>query len=80
LKLHLHHYSKIKIQKESENSRNQGFPYYIFLHDDRRIRIWILEAQKHVDPVDPDPDSDPDPQHWFLLLKNMYLYNFGVED
>jgi hypothetical protein len=34
-----------------------------------RIRIhtsdlWIRirEAQKHVDPV--DPDSDPDPEHW----------------
>jgi hypothetical protein len=25
LKLHLHHFSKIKIQKESQNSRNQGF-------------------------------------------------------
>jgi hypothetical protein len=29
------------------------------LLDDRRIRIRIQEAQKHVDPVDPDPDSDP---------------------
>jgi hypothetical protein len=27
---------------------------------DQWIRIWILEAQKHVDP---DPDSDPDLQH-----------------
>ncbi len=26
----------------------------LFLHDGRRI--WIREAQKHVDPVDPDPD------------------------
>jgi hypothetical protein len=26
------------------------------LHDDRRIRIQIQEAQKHVDPVDPDPE------------------------
>jgi hypothetical protein len=26
-----------------------------------RIRIWIQEAQKHVDPGDLDPD--PDPQH-----------------
>jgi hypothetical protein len=32
--------------------------------NDRRVRIRILEAQKHMDPVDPDPDSDPDPQHW----------------
>ncbi len=29
LKVHLHHFSKIKSQKESQNStRNQGFPYY----------------------------------------------------
>ncbi len=28
MKLHLHHFSKIKSQKESLNSRNQGFSYY----------------------------------------------------
>ncbi len=28
LKLDLHHFSKMKIQKESQNSRNQGFSYY----------------------------------------------------
>jgi hypothetical protein len=28
LKLYLHHFSKIKIQKDSQNSRNQGFSYY----------------------------------------------------
>ncbi len=28
LKLHLYHFSKIKSQKESQNSRNQGFSYY----------------------------------------------------
>ena len=28
LKLHLHHFSKTKIQKESHNRRNQGFSYY----------------------------------------------------
>ncbi len=28
LKLHLHHFPKIKIQKESQNSRNKGFSYY----------------------------------------------------
>jgi hypothetical protein len=32
--------------------------FLLFLHDDRRIRI--REAQKHVDPVEPDPD----PEHW----------------
>jgi hypothetical protein len=28
LKVHLHHFSKIKRQKESQNRRNQGFSYY----------------------------------------------------
>ncbi len=28
LKVHLHHFSKIKSQKESQYSRNQGFSYY----------------------------------------------------
>ncbi len=31
-----------------------------FLLDDRRIRVRIREAQKHMDP------TDPDPQHWFI--------------
>ncbi len=28
MKVHLHHFSKIKSQKESQNSRNQGFSYF----------------------------------------------------
>ncbi len=28
LKVHIHHFSKIKSQKESQNIRNQGFSYY----------------------------------------------------
>ncbi len=28
LKVYLHHFSKIKSQKESQNSKNQGFSYY----------------------------------------------------
>jgi hypothetical protein len=31
LKVHLHLFSKIKSQKESQNSRNQGFSYYFCL-------------------------------------------------
>ncbi len=91
LKLHIHHFSKIKIQKESQNRRKQGFSYYFCMMIEgsgsipltsgsgsgswRPKNTWIrwiriLEAQKHVDPVDPDsdPDSDPDPQHWFQQL------------
>jgi hypothetical protein len=33
--------------------------FHSTLLDDRRIWIRIREAQKHVDP------TDPDPQHWF---------------
>jgi hypothetical protein len=71
-----------KVKKMSQNSRNQGFSYYICLMiEHRRIRIriqsriririhtsdeWIRirEAQKHVDPVDPDSD----PEHCLKLL------------
>jgi hypothetical protein len=28
LKVHLHHFSKIKSENESQNRRNQGFSYY----------------------------------------------------
>ncbi len=48
--------------------------FLLFLHDDRRIRIRIQEAQKHVDPVDPDSD----PQHWFYL-KLLKLLDDGFE-
>ena len=34
LKVHLHHFSKIKSQKESQNSRNQGFSYYFGVDPD----------------------------------------------
>ncbi len=41
----------LKVIKNSQNSRNQGF-------NDGRIRSRIREAQKPT-----DPDTDPDPQH-----------------
>jgi hypothetical protein len=41
------------------------------LHDDGRIRI--LEAQKHVDPVDPDPD----PEHCLRLWIRLKEFFFG---
>ncbi len=31
LKVHLHNFSKIKSQKKSQNSSNQGFSYYFCL-------------------------------------------------
>jgi hypothetical protein len=42
------------------------------LLDDRGIRI--REAQKGMDPVDPDPDSDPDPeQHCCQILSALRI-------
>ncbi len=52
-------------KKKSQSSRNQGyFSFFSFLLGDRRIRIRVQEAQKHVDPADPDSD----PQHWRLVF------------
>jgi hypothetical protein len=34
-KVHLHHFSKTKSQKESQNSRNQGFLYYFCMMIER---------------------------------------------
>jgi hypothetical protein len=49
LKVHLHHFLKIKVIKKSQNSRNQGFSYYLLL-DDRRIliRIWIRTSDQQI--------------------------------
>ncbi len=55
--------------------------FLLFLHDDRRIRIQIREAKKHVDPVDPDSD----PEHWFFVsvpgwvgIPNFYGFGSGL--
>jgi hypothetical protein len=58
-------FSKIKSQKGSHKAERSKV-FLLFLLGDRRIRI--QEAQKHVDPVDPDPDSDP--QHCLLPTDN----------
>ncbi len=52
------------MRNEGFSYENEGFSYYFCLmFDGRRIRIhisdqWIRirEAQKHVDPVNPDPE------------------------
>ncbi len=54
LKLHLHHFSKIKTQ---EVTKQQELRFFLFWLDYRRIRIRIQKAQKHT-------DADPDSQHF----------------
>jgi hypothetical protein len=56
---------RIHVQKKSQSSTYESRFFLLFLLNGRRIRI--REAQKHVDPVDPDPDWDPDPEHCFSL-------------
>jgi hypothetical protein len=55
-------FSKIKSQKEVTKQQESSF-FLLFLLGDRRIQ----EAQKHVDPVDPDP------QHCFFLRAKSIL-------
>ncbi len=72
LKAHLHQFSKIMSPKEVTKQEVSRF-FLLFLLDDRRLiegsgsgstGIRIREAQKHVDPVDPDSDPDPDAKHF----------------
>ncbi len=45
LELHIHHFSKIKSLRNSQNIRNQGFSYFFWLI--RRIRIRIRTSGCH---------------------------------
>jgi hypothetical protein len=73
LKVHLHYFSKIKSQKESQNRRNQGFSYYfcMIIEGSGSGSIPLTSGsgsgsgrpKKYVDPVDPDSD----PEHCFPL-------------
>ncbi len=68
LKVHLHHFSKIKSPKEVTNSRNQGFTYYFCLLIEESGSIPLTNGsgsgkpKKHV---------DPDPEHWILVTQKM---------
>jgi hypothetical protein len=43
LKVHLHHFSKIKVISKSQNIRNPSF-FLLILLDDRRIRIKTYDS------------------------------------
>ncbi len=71
LKLHFHHFSRIKSHKEVITEQYELRLFIKFLLVDRRIRsrirtsyypIRIQEAQKHMEPIAPDPD----PQHCYV--------------
>ncbi len=74
LKLHFHHFSKIKSHKEFTNQQESRF-FLLFLLDDRRIRIRTVP---HMVLMDPDP---PDPQHYLsgLVYLIFVFYYFLYE-
>jgi hypothetical protein len=63
LKIHLLHFSKIKSHKEVTKQKESMF-FFLFLFDDRRIQ----EAQKHMDPMEPDTQ-------YRVLLKTLFETN-----
>ncbi len=74
LKVHLHHFSKINVKKTSQNTRNQGFSYYLCLMIEESGSVsglgsipltnWSGSKSRRPKNTDPtDPDSGPDPQH-----------------
>ena len=79
LKIHLHHFQRSKVKK---SHKAVGIKIVLFLLGDKRIwirihtsvtriRIRIQEAQKHVDPVDPDPEH--------CLEHNFFSYHCPYE-
>ncbi len=70
MKVHLHHFSNIKIPKEVTKQKESRFSL-LFLLDHRRIRI--REAQKHVDPVDLDSEN-------WKKLRNSKFFGFLMKD
>ncbi len=73
LKVYLHHFSKIKSQKESQNSRNQDFMDPVDL-DPEHWRYVIFNRCSLPDSLKPDPDPDQDfcyPK--FKVKKKSYL-------
>ncbi len=80
LKEHLHHFSKIKSQNESQNSRNNGFSYFFMMIEGSRSGSRVGSGSESIPlnsgyrtrireakkHVDP---VDPDPQHCFSLCR-----------
>jgi hypothetical protein len=70
LRVHLHHFSKIKSQKEPPNSRNQGFSYYfcMMIEGSGSGSIPLTNGSGSGSRVvDPDLEPDPDP-YWIRIL------------
>jgi hypothetical protein len=55
LKVYLHHFSNIKSQKESQNSRNQGFSCYFCMMIERSGSGSIPQMDSEPDPGSPKP-------------------------
>jgi hypothetical protein len=74
LKVHFHHFSKIKSHTEvTKQYRNQCFSYYFCLLTEGSGSVSLTNGSgsggKHMDPT----DSDPDPQHWLRDYPRRFL-------
>ncbi len=78
LKVHSHHFSKIKRHKKSQNCRNHGFSNYFCLMIEGSGSVPLTnwswsgtgKPQKHTYP-------DPYPQHWLLPLDLTRMFLHG---
>ncbi len=69
LKLHLYHFSKIKIQKESQNSRNQGFSYYFCM---------MIEGSGSIPPTSGSGSGSWRPKNtWIRIRIRIRIRNTG---
>ncbi len=77
-KVHLHHFSKMKVKKKSQNSINQGFSLYFCLmiegSGSGSIPLSNWSGSRR-----PKNMWMTDPQHWFLLFwSNLRIYFFNL--
>jgi hypothetical protein len=85
LKVHLHNFSKIKVIKKSQNSRNRGFSYYFCLIIEWSGSAYISQSVPFW-PLDPGSgkgkNKDPDPDlGWTtrIIFRELRNHFFGIK-
>ncbi len=67
LKVHLHHFSTIKSQKDSQNSRNQGFSYYFCM---------MIEGSGSGSIPLTSGSGSGRPKNMWIRIRNAGIYSF----
>ncbi len=71
LKVHLHYFSKIKSQKESQNSRNQGFSYYFCM---------MIEGSGSIPLTNGSGPGSGRPKNMWIRWIRIRIRNTGIRD